>query len=107
MAEYVGPQIAIVQARAAIVIVAAEEEREDAVVAGTGLEPPEQRRADAATLTARRHHQRVDLPTVRVAPERTDPADKPLALQRRVALPARLFASPLDLGFRLAGLPVA
>jgi hypothetical protein len=107
MAEDVGPQIAAVQARAAIVIVTAEEQREDAVVAGTGLESPEQCRADAAALTAGRHHQRVDLPTVRVAPQRTDPADQPLALQRRVAQPVRLVASPLDLGFRLARLLVA
>ena len=107
MAEDVGPQIAAVQARAAIVIVAAEEEREDAVVAGTGLEPPKQRRADAAALTGGRHDQRVDLPAVRVASERTDPADQPLALQRRVTQPVRLVAPPLDLGFRLARLPVA
>jgi len=72
-----------------------------------GLEPPEQRRTDAAALAGGRHHQRMDLPAVRVAPQRTHPADQPLALQRRVTQPVRLVAPPLDLGFRLARLVVA
>ena len=96
--EREGTKIQAEQVRAAVVVVIAKIEGDHALGTGARLEVREERRSDAAPLTARVDDQRVQLPAMGIGTKSADPANQLLLVHGREAEPLRVVAESIDLG---------